>query len=203
MSFVFSSREGIDSGGSSGQHPSRRTRFVVGFMKLAAAIVLVLVGGGSAPADERLDRLPPEDRKWIEEEVVYIITDRERELFLSLGSSEERKRFIEAFWAKRDPNRTTPENEFRVEHYRRIEHANRVLGRDSFHPGRRTDRGRMYIKLGEPREIQRFEGHADLLPAELWFYQGDTRLGMPSFFYLLFYMPDDAGEFELYHPLLD
>ena len=172
-------------------------------MKFGTCISLILAAAVGAFADERLDRLPPEDRKWLEEEVVYIITEREKDVFLELQTVEERRLFIEAFWRNRDPNDATPENEVREEHYRRIEHANHYLGRDSNRAGWRTDRGRMYIILGEPRNIQRFEGYGDLFPAELWFYQGDTATRLPPFFYLLFFIDDDVGEFELYHPVMD
>ncbi len=95
-----------------------------------------------AAADERVDRLPEEHKTWLERDVVYIITERERDVFLSLETLDERNRFIEAFWRKRDPNRTTPENEYRVEHYRRLDYANTYLGRETFREGWQTDRGR-------------------------------------------------------------
>ena len=142
-------------------------------------------------------------QEWVEEDVRYIITEHERELFLSLTTRDERARFIAAFWAKRDPNRTTPENELREEHYRRIDYANEFLGRESFLPGWRTDRGRYYIILGEPRSIQRFYGSNVLKEAELWFYQGQEGRGLPAFFYLLFFKRDEVGDYRLYHPLMD
>ena len=142
-------------------------------------------------------------QKWLEEDVRYIITERERELFLSLETRDERARFVTAFWAKRDPSRTTPENELKDEHYRRIDYTNEFLGRESFLPGWRTDRGRYYIILGEPRTIQRFYGNNALKEAELWFYQGQEGRGLPAFFYLLFFKRDEVGDYQLYHPLMD
>ena len=144
-----------------------------------------------------------EHRKGIEEEVVYIITDSEKDVFLSIETLEERDRLIEAFWRKRDPNPATPQNEFRIEHYERIEYANKFLGRETFRPGWSTDRGRMRIILGEPREVQRFDGYNNLVAAELWFYEGDVRKALPSFFYLLFFKRHGIGEYQLYHPLVD
>jgi len=122
---------------------------------------------------------------------------------LSLESIEERNRFIEAFWRKRDPNLATPENEFKIEHYRRLDYANQYLGRETFREGWRTDRGRYYIILGEPREIQRFDGYGELVSAHLWFYQGDPKAGTPAFFYLLFFKRNDFGEYRLYRPVVD
>jgi GWxTD domain-containing protein len=157
----------------------------------------------AALAEERLERLTPEHRKWLEEEVVYIITKQEKEVFLSLQTVEERSLFIEAFWDRRDPTPATRENEFLKEHYRRLEYANRVLGRDSTRPGWKTDRGKFYIILGEPREIQRYDGLNEVVSNEIWFYQGDTNLGMPPRFNLLFFKENDIGEYELYHPYGD
>jgi GWxTD domain-containing protein len=138
--------------------------------------------------------------KWIEEEVPYIITDREKEVFLQLENAEERDRFIDAFWARRDPNPATPVNEFKEEHYKRIEYANEFLGRETFSPGWRTDRGRYHIILGAPKTIERFSGSNEIVDSELWFYQTGNERGLPGAFYLLFFQRHGVGEFELYHP---
>jgi len=91
-------------------------------------------------------------KKWLEEEVPYIITDEERAAFLQLQTNEEREQFIEAFWQRRDPTPDTVENEFKEEHYRRIAYANERFA--SGIPGWRTDRGRIYIMWGPPDEIE-------------------------------------------------
>jgi len=91
-------------------------------------------------------------KKWLEEEVPYIITDEERAAFLQLQTNEEREQFIEAFWQRRDPTPDTVENEFKEEHYRRIAYANERFA--SGIPGWRTDRGRMYVMWGPPDEIE-------------------------------------------------
>jgi GWxTD domain-containing protein len=171
---------------------------------IASALALgALVAPSTGFADDRVKRLSEEHRNWLERDVLYIVTDRERDVFLSLETEEERTRFIEAFWRKRDPNVSTPENEYKIEHYRRIEYANSHLGRETFREGWRTDRGRYYIILGEPREIQRYEGYAEIVSVELWFYQSDPRQALPSFFYLLFFKKNDIGEFQLYSPMID
>ena len=63
-------------------------------------------------------------RKWLNEDVAYIITDEERTAFKRLQTDEEREQFIEQFWLRRDPTPDTVENEFKEEHYRRIAYAN-------------------------------------------------------------------------------
>src|ERR1019366_8291231 len=82
-------------------------------------------------------------KKWLEEEVPYIISGEERSAFLQLQTNEEREQFIEGFWQRRDPTPDTVENEFKEEHYRRIAYSNERFS--SGVPGWRTDRGRIYI----------------------------------------------------------
>lgn len=147
--------------------------------------------------------LPPQFKKWLEEEVVYIITSVEKDVFLQLDSDRERELFIEAFWKQRDPTQGTPANEFREEHYQRIQHANYTFGRSAPIPGWKTDRGRFYILLGEPRDIERFSGESQIYNTELWFYQGLAKYGLPTGFYLVFYQKTGVGEYVLYSPTSD
>jgi|SRR5579871_38758 len=89
-------------------------------------------------------------KKWLQEDVAYIITDEERTAFKRLQTDEEREQFIENFWLRRDPTPDTVENEFKEEHYRRIQYANDHFA--SGIPGWKTDRGRIYIVFGPPDE---------------------------------------------------
>ncbi len=90
-------------------------------------------------------------KKWLNEDVVYIITDEEKQAFKRLKTDEERQQFVEQFWLRRDPTPDTEENEFKEEHYRRIAYANDHYA--SGIPGWKTDRGMIYIKYGPPDEI--------------------------------------------------
>jgi GWxTD domain-containing protein len=172
---------------------------------LLATLLVVLAAAPAASAGQKAGKpkLPENYKKWLDEEVVYIIAPMEREVFLKLQTDRERDLFIEAFWKQRDPTEGTPANEFKIEHDRRLEYANRYLGRDAPRPGWRTDRGRIYIILGEPRDIQRFEGQAAVYDAEVWFYQGLTDLGLPAGFNLVFFKPNGHGEYKLYSPVGD
>jgi GWxTD domain-containing protein len=91
-------------------------------------------------------------KKWLDEDVRWIITDEERSAFKQLSNDEERDQFIEAFWQRRDPTPDTIENEFKEEHYRRIAYANEHFAAGI--PGWKTDRGRMYIMYGPADEIE-------------------------------------------------
>lgn len=147
--------------------------------------------------------LPEVYRKWFQEEVVYIITKTEKEVFLQLETDREREIFIEAFWKQRDPTLGTSENEFKKEHYRRINYANQKLGRAIATPGWKTDRGRVYIILGSPMNIQRFTSYTKVYPAEIWFYQQAPRAGLPPAFNVVFFDRKGIGEYVLYSPLND
>jgi GWxTD domain-containing protein len=91
-------------------------------------------------------------RKWLDEDVRWIITDEEKSAFMQLSNDEERDQFIEAFWQRRDPTPDTEENEFKEEHYRRIAYANEHYAAGI--PGWKTDRGRTYIVFGPADEVE-------------------------------------------------
>src|SRR5216684_5167662 len=120
-------------------------------------------------------------RKWLDEDVRWIITDEEKSAFMQLSNDEERDNFIEAFWQRRDPTPDTEENEFKEEHYRRIAYANEHFAAGI--PGWKTDRGMIYIKFGpadeteshnggtEQRAIEEGGGQTSTYPYEKWRYR--------------------------------
>jgi GWxTD domain-containing protein len=148
---------------------------------------------------------------WLDQEVVYIITAEERAAFLSLTNNEERARFIEQFWQRRDPTPGTPENEFKQEHYRRIDYANSHFGARLATPpvaGWKTDRGRTYIMYGRPdeieshpsggtyeRPIQQGGGTMSTFPFEIWLYRYIQGIGNDVL--LEFVDPSMSGEYHL------
>jgi len=95
-------------------------------------------------------------QRWLEEDVYWIITPEEKDVLSKLKADEERDAFIEQFWSRRDPDPATMENEFKIEHYRRIVYAN-----DHFSAGIsgwKTDRGMVYIKFGPPDRVESYPG---------------------------------------------
>jgi GWxTD domain-containing protein len=80
--------------------------------------------------------------------VRYIITRKERKIFLELPDSEKEK-FKEEFWERRDPDPETEENEFKMEYFTRLEKADELFMGEG-RPGWLTDRGRIYILFGPP-----------------------------------------------------
>ena len=121
-------------------------------------------------------------KKWVDEDVRWIITDQEMQAFKSLSNDEERDQFIENFWLRRNPNPDSPENEFREEHYARIAYANEHFAAGK--PGWRTDRGHIYIAFGKPdsidshpsggsyeRPMEEGGGNTSTFPFEIWHYR--------------------------------
>ncbi|MCC7499713.1 MAG: GWxTD domain-containing protein [Bryobacterales bacterium] len=157
--------------------------------------------------EERLRKeLETPYRKWLNEDVAYIITDEERAAFKRLNTDEEREQFIEQFWLRRDPTPDTAENEFKEEHYRRIAYANERFA--SGIPGWKTDRGRIYITFGPPDEIEShpsggsyerpFEeggGTTSTYPFEQWRYRWIEGVG--SDIIIEFVDPTMTGEYRM------
>ena len=108
---------------------------------------------GKPKSDNALKKeLASQYKKWLDEDVVYIITPEERHAFLQLSTNEEREQFIESFWQRRNPDPDSAENTFKEEHYRRIAYANEHYA--SGKPGWKTDRGQIYIIWGPPDETE-------------------------------------------------
>jgi GWxTD domain-containing protein len=120
-------------------------------------------------------------KKWLEYDVVYIITDAERNAFLTLHTNEEREAFIDQFWLRRNPVPGAAENAFKEEHFRRIAYANEHF--ESSVPGWKTDRGRIYILWGKPDSVDAHQPSGDpcarfpincpetnMSPFEVWHY---------------------------------
>jgi GWxTD domain-containing protein len=132
-------------------------------------------------------------KKWLDE-VHLIMTKAEESVFHSLKIEEDRKRFQEQFWKARDPKPETPYNEYKIEFYRRLKYADTQL------EGPNSDRGQIYILLGEPFEKRNYSGYEDVVDCELWIYRAEERPGLPPFMHLLFYRPRNFGNYRQFHP---
>ena len=145
-------------------------------------------------------------KKWLDEDVAYIISDDERKLFLKLQTNEEREQYIEAFWQRRNPDQDSPDNAFKEEHYRRIAYANEHFSAGT--EGWRTDRGRMYIMWGPPtskeshtqgesyeRPLEEGGGDTKTFAWEKWNYNYVEGLGQNVD--LEFVDPSGTNEFHL------
>jgi GWxTD domain-containing protein len=193
--------------------PHRITgRLFIAFLALAFAASSALAQKKSNGQDptEKPRNVKPELKKaykdWLDKDVAYIITDEERKAFKKLETDDERERFIEEFWRRRDPDPDTDENEFREEYYERIAYANEHYA--SGIPGWKTDRGRIYITWGKPdeteshpsggtynRESYEGGGSTSTYPFERWFYR--YLPGVGSGIEIEFVDPTGSGEYRI------
>lgn len=156
-------------------------------------------------------RLETSDRylkKWLKQDVLYIISEEERESFKRMSTDDERYQFIEQFWLRRDPSPDTLSNEYREEHYRRIAFSNERFA--SGKPGWQTDRGRMYIRFGPPDKIDSHpaggfyqrgpeEGGGATLafPYEVWRYRYLEGRALGEQILIEFIDPSFTGEYRM------
>ncbi len=193
------------------------------FQKASVRLVLLLlvmagaslVGFAQDPRQtqdpmEKPRNVKPELKKaykdWLEKDVTYIITEEERKAFKKLATDDEREKFIEEFWRRRDPDPDTDENEFKEEYYERVAYANEHFA--SGIPGWKSDRGRIWIMYGKPDERethpsggtyerQSYEGGGSTTtyPFETWFYR--YLPGVGSGVEIEFVDPTGSGEYRI------
>lgn len=155
---------------------------------------------------KKKDELKSVYKKWMDEDVSYIITDEERKAFKTLKTDEERDQFIEQFWLRRDPDPDTPENEYKDQYYERIQYANEHFA--SGIAGWKTDRGRIYVTFGKPDEIESHPaggsydrpsweggGQTTTYPFETWWYRYIEGIG--SDIEIEFVDPSGTGEYRI------
>lgn len=192
-------------------YPWKLTLRLTMFLSLLAPTPLLFAQESRAQdPSEKARNVKPELKKaykdWLDKDVTYVITDEERKAFKKLATDDERERFIEEFWRRRDPDPDTEENEFKEEYYERIAYANEHFA--SGIPGWKTDRGRIWIMYGKPdgRETHPMGGQYDrpsyegggstsTYPFETWFYRYIAGVG--SGIEIEFVDPTGSGEYRI------
>jgi GWxTD domain-containing protein len=157
--------------------------------------------------------MPKVYRKWLDEDVFWIIGPEERAAFLKLSDNEERDQFVEQFWSQRNPTPGAATNPFKQEHYRRIAYSNMHFQSQSL-PGWRTDRGGVYILHGRPDEIEQHPNggtyqrpealggpRSESYPFEVWRYHYLEGIGKDI--ELEFGDPCRCGEYKLIEDFRD
>src|ERR1019366_4321915 len=155
---------------------------------------------------ELFKEIQPQYKKWLNEDVIYIIAPEERRTFLRLQTNEEREQFIEAFWQRRNPDPDSLDNTYKEEHYRRIAYVNEHF--PSGIPGWKTDRGKINIMRGPADEIDSHPtggnwdrpmdqggGSTSTYPYEDWRYR--YLEGMGENVEIEFVDPTSTGEYHL------
>jgi len=197
-----------------------KLKFLVNFTLTAVLLSFAATGSfgqkdkdkgktGQDPMDKPRDvkvELKVAYKRWLDNDVAYIITKEEKKAFMSLQTDEERENFIESFWRRRDPDPDTEENEYREEYYERIAYANEKF--TSGIPGWKTDRGRIYIAHGKPDSVESHPsggsyerpsyeggGSTSTYPFEIWFYRHLDGVG--DGLEIEFVDPTGTGEYRI------
>ena len=140
------------------------------------------------------EELIAEEIKRFKQDVAYIASPGQLDMFDQLNFSGK-KNYIDEFWRKKDSDPETPENEFKMEHYRRINLANLRFSRTrESNDGWNSDMGRVYILYGEPSEIERHPSTRGEKPWEQWNYH-ELEGGV----YFIFLDEDGYGVYRLVH----
>jgi GWxTD domain-containing protein len=196
------------------KYPSKFHGFLASFLALilvSSLNHLVLADKGKNKDKEKSLRQETSDqflKKWLDQDVLYIITDEEKASFKRLTTDDERYQFIESFWLRRDPSPDTIENEMRDEHYRRIAFSNERYA--SGKPGWKTDRGRIYITWGPPDQIESHPsggsylrpqeeggGTTSTFPFETWRYRYLEGQSLGNEVIIEFVDPTMSGEYRM------
>src|SRR5215831_18172399 len=204
--------------------PARRVALFLLFALALSSFALSSLGWGAFAQDEQQDskkkdkqqaekkkaaekeKLKSVYKRWIDEDVRWIITDDERKVFNNLKNDDEREQFIEQFWYRRDPDPDTDVNEYREEYYQRIAYANEHY--TSGIPGWKTDRRRIYIMFGKADQIESHPsggsydrpaweggGTTSTYPFEIWWYRYIEGVG--SDVEIEFVDPTGSGEYRI------
>lgn len=104
----------------------------------------------------------------------HISIEREREIWKGLTGKDAKARFLTEFWSRRDPNPSTPLNEFREEYQRRIEGANALYREPLVEHGYQSDRGRVMLQYGKPDQVDRHYYDKNRRPFEIWTFSKDN-----------------------------
>ena len=145
--------------------------------------------------NSRYANMPVEEVETAIDHIQIVATEAERRRVRSIADLDERRRFLMEFWLKRDPNPTTPVNEFQEQFYQRLQYANDRY-KSSFQEGWETDRGRALIKYGSPVDVEMHLYDRDTVPYEIWSYNNIPGEGQAIF---IFADRDGYGLFELLH----
>lgn len=135
-----------------------------------------------------------EDAKRFRNDIIYIASSDELKLYDSLNL-QGKENFQKEFWDNRDPDPSTPINEFKIEHYRRLKYVDERFTRmGGMVPGWKTDQGRVYIMYGEPSEIEHNPSSLESRAWERWWYHG-----LEGGVYFIFVDFEDTDTYVLVH----
>ena len=117
----------------------------------ATALMILLV-----PLAALAQKMDKQDKAWVDHVRPIMLPDEEK-TFRELKDKGDREEFKKIFWARRDPDLETPENEYQAEYDKAFAEADKKftgVGR----AGAASDCGRIFILLGPPDEVKAVDG---------------------------------------------
>jgi GWxTD domain-containing protein len=152
--------------------------------------------GRRPAASTRQEDFDAATRRWREGPVRYLLTKDEDDAFRRFTNDQERALYIERFWARRDPSPATPDNEYRTLFYKRVAEAAHQFT-ETTTPGWKTDRGKIYILVGPPDDLEK-RSYRDTLPEVIvWTYRNPPPgIGISASSAIRF-LRDASGEYRL------
>jgi GWxTD domain-containing protein len=122
--------------------------------------------------------LAPDLAHWLQGPIARIASEDEIDRYLRLQNDDEARRFIEEFWARRDPDPSRDANPTLALYEKRAQEADKKFTEAAV-AGRRTDRGAIYVLYGEPESVEYEEFHDVSGPdVELWRYPKKPEPGL-------------------------
>lgn len=117
----------------------------------SALALLLLAVTAAFPSRAALDKYKDWDKS---PEYAYLATDDEKKEWKKNATDQDAEKFIALFWARRDPDLKTPQNEFRERFEALVKKADELfaLGKKR---GALTERGKALILIGPPKSIAR------------------------------------------------
>lgn len=104
------------------------------------------------------------------QQVRFIASKEEIDQFRLLSDPTAKARFLFSFWQRRNTDTTSSINLARYNYKKRIEQANKFFSWGGKQNGWGTDRGRAFLKYGEPSNKDYFPQRGNERAYEVWFY---------------------------------
>lgn len=184
-----------------------RSFSTVAFLLFLAGFASITAAGGQdlypTTAEEAIAYFEGQVDEWLRGPVDFIILDDERDQWKELETTEQRRAFIDWFWARRDVDLRDSRNPFKLSFYERVATANQRFR--GFPRGWKSDRGLVWVIIDRPDAMGR-RTSAQLFDRfgsdfTVWTYYTTTRnLGFTSRIgeVVLLFIESRPGDFRIY-----
>jgi GWxTD domain-containing protein len=139
-------------------------------MRTRLSVLILLAAALLRPGTAAAQKLDKDEKKWLDEVRPLMLSDEENQ-YKKLKDKADRLEFQKIFWARRDPDLATPQNEAQEQFAKDVAEAERLY-RIPGQAGSTTDCGRVFILLGKPDEVQaQTSAMTGVRAPEVWIYK--------------------------------